>query len=57
MDRFDAVLKLVMCLSGRDKFLRQYEKHLSNRLLNRTVSSMEIEHYVLSKLKLGCGLN
>ena len=47
VERLDAVLKLVMCLSGRDKFLRQYEKHLSSRLLNRTISSMEIEHHIL----------
>jgi len=37
--------------------MKAYVKHLSARLLNKTLLSMEAEEVMLQKLKVECGLN
>lgn len=55
--RLDAIVRLFCCLHGRDIFIKQYTKFLSNRLLNKTSISREAEESMLNKLKVECGLN
>ena len=55
--RLDAIVRLFCCLHGRDVFIKQYEKFLSERLLNETSTSREAEESMLNKLKVECGLN
>lgn len=55
--RLDAIVRLFCCLHGRDVFIKQYTKFLSNRLLNKTSISREAEESMLNKLKVECGLN
>ena len=53
----DAIIRLFCCLHGRDMFLKQYEKELSLRLLNKTSISWDIEEQMIQKLKVECGAN
>jgi len=53
----DSIVKLFCCLHGRDIFIKQYTKFLSQRLLNKTSISREAEEIMLQKLKVECGLN
>lgn len=55
--RLDSIVKLFCCLHGRDIFIKQYTKFLSQRLLNKTSISREAEEIMLQKLKVECGLN
>ena len=55
--RLDAIVRLFCCLHGRDVFIKNYEKFLSMRLLNKTSISREAEEIILNKLKVECGLN
>lgn len=55
--KLDAVVRLFCCLHGRDVFLKQYTKYLSQRLLNKTSISREAEEVMLNKLKIECGMN
>lgn len=55
--RLDALVRLFCCLHGRDVFIKQYTKFLSDRLLNKTSISREAEESMLNKLKVECGLN
>ena len=55
--RLDAIIRLFCCLHGRDVFLKQYEKELSTRLLNKTSISWDIEEQMIQKLKVECGAN
>ena len=46
-ERLDAIIRLFCCLHGRDTFMKAYVKHLSQRLLNKTLLSMEAEEVML----------
>ena len=56
-ERLDAIIRLFCCLHGRDVFMKAYVKHLAQRLLNKTMLSMDAEEVMLQKLKVECGLN
>ena len=55
--KLDALIRLFCCLHGRDVFLKQYEKELSGRLLNKTSIDWSIEEKMIQKLKVECGAN
>lgn len=55
--RLSAIIRLFVCLNSRDVFIKQYTKHLSNRLLNKSSISTEAEEMMLQKLKVECGHN
>ena len=46
-DRLDAIIRLFCCLHGRDTYMKAYIKFLSERLLNKTMLSMEAEEMML----------
>ena len=55
--KLDSIIRLFCFLHERDSFLKSYQKHLANRLLNKTFLAMENEESVLKKLQIECGLN
>jgi Cullin family len=55
--RLNAIIRLFCCLNSRDIFIKQYTKHLSGRLLNKSSISQEAEETMLQKLKVECGHN
>ena len=46
-ERLDAIIRLFCCLHGRDTYMKAYVKYLSQRLLNKTMLSMEAEELML----------
>lgn len=55
--RLSAIINLFLCLHGRDAFIKQYQKELASRLLNKSSISQEFEEKMLQKLKMECGVN
>ena len=51
----EAIIGLFRLLHGRDAFIKQAEKLLADRLLNKLSISQEHEEMLLQKLKVECG--
>ena len=56
-DRLTAIIKLFNCLMSKDAFLNRYQKHLAERLINKTLLAMDYEESMLQKLKMEVGIN
>lgn len=52
-----AIIRLFCCLHARDFYLKEYEKELAQRLLNKSSLSNEYEEKMIQKLKIECGAN
>lgn len=55
--RLSDILGLLVLFDEKDKFLKAYQNHLKNRLLNKVSVSQEAEEQMISKLGVECGAN
>ena len=55
--KLNCIVRLFCCLNSRDTYVKAYQNHLCNRLLNKLVSNQDAEELMLSKLKMELGIN
>lgn len=55
--KISAIMNLFVYINDRDVFLMAYQKQLAIRLLKKTFVSQEAEEFILSRLKIECGVH